>query len=105
MADADGTEEPPTRAGVQTRKANASKHPGRIAMEQLGLPVPGTTKRRTSQQVAADKEAAALEKAAKEADHQERIAKVARIELDMEHEDAEVIYVRFSQIFNFSFHF
>ncbi len=71
----------------------------------LGLPVPGTTKRRTSQQVAADKEAAALEKAAKEADHQERIAKVARIELDMEHEDAEVIYVRFSQIFNFSFHF
>ncbi len=82
--------EAPVREGVQTRKSNVTNRPGLRAMKELGIPVPGTTKRRTSQQVAADKKIAAEEKAAKDAGQRERIAKVARIELDMDNDDEKV---------------
>lgn len=104
MADVDAQETgdppPPIRPGVQTRRTNASKHPGHVAMRELGMyiPVDGATKRRTAQQVATDKKAAAERKAADDEEHKVRVAKVARIEMELDEED-EKVRRRFSPIF------
>lgn len=81
------TEEAPTRPGVKTRASNAKNRPGVKAYEALGLTLPKSTKRRTSSEVAADKAALAEEKLAKAVEQQERVTKVARLELQMEEED------------------
>lgn len=87
------TEEPTERAGVKTRASNVKNRPGIKAYEALGLALPKTTKRRSSKEVAADKAAAIEAKAAKDADHQERVSKIARLEMDMEAEDkGKVMY-------------
>lgn len=85
MATIDTDEPPdgPPRHGMQTRKKRWNAHPALAEME-LELK---TTKRRSSAQVKADNLAKAQASADAEADLQERIAKVARIEEEVAKED------------------
>lgn len=75
------------RPGMRTRRTNKQAHPGVRAMELLAVGLPEKAKRRSSSEVQAENAAKAKAKELAEAEAEEHIAKIARLETQIEEDD------------------